>query len=118
MLVLRAQLTDAPRLGLRTRAARADRPNTLATGARDGRAVVEAQPALAPRARLPKGPFGGVMYDRPTSRGVAKPGIARALGARDRGFESHRPDHPARYDCDVPRPLKVGVQRPEVEREV
>ncbi len=26
-------------------------------------------------------------------RGVAKPGIARALGARDRGFESHRPDH-------------------------
>jgi hypothetical protein len=26
-------------------------------------------------------------------RGVAKLGIARALGARDRGFESRRPDH-------------------------
>ena len=26
-------------------------------------------------------------------RGVAQPGSARALGARGRGFESHRPDH-------------------------
>ena len=51
----------------------------------------EAAPLCSKRAR-PHGVCRRVRYDRPC-RGVAKPGIASALGAEDRWFESSRPDH-------------------------
>src|SRR5687768_4699974 len=42
-------------------------------------------------------PRSYVRFQARNVRGVAKPGIARALGARDRGFESRRPDHRHRH---------------------
>ena len=64
-------------------------------------------------------PSGPVGVSLPAS-GCGLAGKARALGARDRGFESHRPDHPL-YDAagadaepKTPQAGAVDVVRPAV----